>query len=72
MSRLDVSPIHEVVRPSGEKKKVRVQDGHLFLCATGCCCGRTDKGFPSLPLAEFKSQWKARGIRRRFHLTVSG
>jgi cobaltochelatase CobN len=25
-----------------------------------------------LPLDEFKRQWKARGIRRRFHLTVSG
>jgi hypothetical protein len=22
----------------------------------GCCCGRTDKGFPALPLDEFKTQ----------------
>jgi cobaltochelatase CobN len=31
-----------------------------------------DKGFPPLPLDEFKRQWKERGIRRRFHLTISG
>src|SRR5213079_1939146 len=37
-----------------------------------CCCGRTDKGFPALPLEEFKRQWKRRGLRRRFHLTISG
>jgi cobaltochelatase CobN len=31
-----------------------------------------DKGLPAVPLDEFKQQWKARGIRRRFHLTISG
>jgi len=31
-----------------------------------------DKGFPPLPLEEFKRQWKARGLRRRFHLTIAG
>ena len=63
--------IHEVVRADGVSKSIRVQDGHLFVCQ-GCCCGRTDKGFPPLPLEEFKRQWKERGIRRRFHLTISG
>jgi len=43
----------------------------MFVC-NGCCCGRTEKGFPALPLDEFKRQWKERGIRRRFHLTISG
>ena len=67
----DQSPIHEVVRVDGVSKEIRIQDGHLFVCY-GCCCGRTEKGFPALPLEEFKRQWKERGIRRRFHLTVSG
>ena len=31
-----------------------------------------DKGFPALPLESFKRQWKLRGLRRRFHLTISG
>jgi len=65
------SPLHNVARADGESKQIRIQDGHLFVCQ-GCCCGRTDRGFPPLPLDEFKRQWKKRGIRRRFHLTVSG
>lgn len=65
------SPVRQVTRADGVAKEIRVQDGHLFVCQ-GCCCGRTDKGFPALPLEEFKRQWKERGIRRRFHLTISG
>ncbi len=65
------TPIHDVQRADGVTKGIRVQDGHLFVCQ-GCCCGRVEKGFPPLPLDEFKSQWKERGIRRRFHLTISG
>jgi len=65
------SPLHTVTREDGVAKQIRIQDGHLFVC-NGCCCGRTDKGFPPLPLDEFKRQWKKRGVRRRLHLTVSG
>lgn len=67
----DTSPVHQIRRADGISQEIRVQDGHLFVCQ-GCCCGRTDKGFPPLPLDEFKRQWKQRGIRRRFHLTISG
>jgi len=65
------SPLHTVTRADGVSKEIRIQDGHLFVC-NGCCCGRTDKGFPALALDEFKQQWKQRGLRRRFHLTISG
>jgi nitrile hydratase accessory protein len=71
LSPLQRSPIREFVRADGMTKRIRIQDGHLFVC-NGCCCGRTDRGFPESPLEEFKQQWKSRGIRRRFHLTVSG
>ena len=67
----DHSPLHQVTRADGVTKEIRLQDGHLFVCQ-GCCCGRADKGFPALPLDEFKRQWKERGIRRRVHLTISG
>lgn len=70
-SHLEQSPIHEIPRQEGELKKIRVQDGQLFICQ-GCCCGRTDRGFTAIPLDEFKQQWKDRSIRRRFHLTISG
>jgi cobaltochelatase CobN len=66
------SPIHQIPLAGGDTRKLRVQDGHLFVCCKGCCCGRTEKGFSFLALEEFKRQWKARGIRRRFHLTISG
>src|SRR3954447_26589821 len=69
--RFTVSPRQWITRADGITKEIRVQDGHLFVCQ-GCCCGRTDKGFPALPVDEFRQQWKARGIRRRFHLTISG
>lgn len=65
------SPFALVTRADGLTKKIRVQDGHLFVCH-GCCCGRPEKGFPALPLEEFKQQWKKRGFRRRFHLTIAG
>ena len=60
-----------VTRADGVSKEIRIQDGQLFVC-NGCCCGQTEKGFPALPLEEFKRQWKSRGFRRRFHLTISG
>jgi nitrile hydratase accessory protein len=65
------SPLLSVTRADGFSKQIRIQDGHLFVC-NGCCCGRTEKGFPPLALEEFKRQWKQRGIRRRLHLTISG
>lgn len=65
------SPLCQVTRADGSTKEIRIHDGHLFVCQ-GCCCGRTDKGFPALLLEEFKRQWRDRGIRRRFHLTISG
>jgi len=71
LSPFERSPMRQYKRADGVPKRIRIQDGHLFVCR-GCCCGRTDKGFPELPLEEFRTQWKRRGIRRRFHLTVSG
>ena len=61
----------DVARADGEVCEVRVLDGHVFVCK-GCCCGNVERGFPEVPLDAFKSQWKARGIRHRVHLTISG
>ncbi len=69
--RLSGSPIHRIPRSDGEIQEIRVQDGHLFVCQ-GCCCGNIERGFAPVPLDEFKQQWKSRGIRQRFHLTISG
>lgn len=58
-------------RADGEIKKTRVLEGQLLVCK-GCCCGNTERGFPTLPLDEIKQQWKDRGIRLRVHLTITG
>ena len=71
MKPFNQSPLLQVTRADGVSKEIRIQDGHLFVCH-GCCCGQTEKGFPALPLDAFKRQWKERGFRRRFHLTISG
>ncbi|MEW6736552.1 MAG: (2Fe-2S) ferredoxin domain-containing protein [Acidobacteriota bacterium] len=60
-----------ITRADGVTKEIRVLDGHLFVCQ-GCCCGRTDKGFPAVPIEEFKREWKERGMRKHIHLTISG
>jgi cobaltochelatase CobN len=60
-----------IVREDGEVKTARVVEGHLFVCK-GCCCGNVEGGKPAIPLERFKHEWKARKIRTRVHLTVSG
>jgi cobaltochelatase CobN len=38
----------------------------------GCCCGRTDRGKPDLPVDRLKAAWAAGGLNRAVQLTVSG
>lgn len=38
----------------------------------GCCCGRTDKGRPSLPEERLKTTWKKERLLKTIQLTVSG
>lgn len=43
----------------------------LVFCQ-GCCCGRTDRGHPELPVERLKAAWKAAGLNKTVQLTVSG
>jgi len=54
--------------PRQAKRLARVQ---LFVCL-GCCCGRTDRGHPEVPVDWLKAEWKRRGLRDWAHLTISG
>ena len=45
--------------------------GQLAFCQ-GCCCGRTDRGRPELPVERLKAVWKAEKLNRTVQLTVSG
>jgi len=38
----------------------------------GCCCGRTDRGRPELPVERLKATWKAEKLNRVVQLTISG
>jgi cobaltochelatase CobN len=66
------APHVQVVRPDGRVINVIPPRGQLFVCATGCCCGRTDDGFPSVPTQLYHNEWERRGLRNVVHLTIGG
>lgn len=45
--------------------------GQLVFCQ-GCCCGRTDRERPELPVDRLKSAWKAGKLNRTVQLAISG
>ena len=49
-----------VARPDGRLIHVARPRGQLFVCASGCCCGRTENGFPAVPAALFHEEWERR------------
>lgn len=44
---------------------------HVLVCS-GCCCGRTDKGRPAVPLDWLKQTWKRHRLHSSVHLSISG
>jgi predicted metal-binding protein len=54
--------------PVDTKRKVIAQ---VLICS-GCCCGRTEKGRPPVPLDWLKSEWKHRKLLKSVQLTISG
>src|SRR5205085_5348616 len=59
--RLDGKPIHLVTKRA-----------HLMVCAKGCCCGRTDRGFAAVPVDFYKAEYKRRKLRTKVHLSMNG
>ena len=45
--------------------------GQLIFCE-GCCCGRTDRGFPPWPKDQIKARWKELRLNDTIQLTISG
>lgn len=43
----------------------------FLVCASGCCCGRTDKGKPAVPVSRLKTEWRARRLNPRVQLTIA-
>ncbi|HYB69277.1 MAG TPA: nitrile hydratase accessory protein [Candidatus Bathyarchaeia archaeon] len=61
-----------VARRDGRRVNVARFRGQLFVCATGCCCGRTDDGFAPVPTETFHREWERRRLRNIVHLTIGG
>jgi cobaltochelatase CobN len=45
--------------------------GQVVVCL-GCCCGRTDRGRPAVPVERLESVWSREKLNRTIQLTVSG
>jgi hypothetical protein len=50
----------------------RVKAPAQVLLCKGCCCGRTDRGLPAVPVDRIKAIWKAEKLNRAVQLTISG
>lgn len=61
-----------VVRPDGRLVNVARFRGQLFVCASGCCCGREEDGFAPVPTELFHREWERRRLRNVVHLTIGG
>ena len=61
-----------VVRADGRAINVVQRRAHLSYCFTGCCCGRTDRGYAAVPADTFKDEWLRRKLRNVVHLTKAG
>ena len=60
-----------VVREDGKLIKVVQKRGQLFVCAHGCCCGKTERGFAPVPEDLYHQEWERRKLRNKVHLTFS-
>jgi nitrile hydratase accessory protein len=61
-----------VTRDDGSRVHVARTHGQLFVCADGCCCGRTQDGYAPVPRDLYHEEWQRRGLRSRVHLTIGG
>jgi predicted metal-binding protein len=49
-----------------------VKWGQVFICASGCCCGRVDKGAAPIPLEWLQKSWKEFSLHKSLQLSTTG
>ncbi len=59
------------VETAGPIKTKHKSRGQILLCK-GCCCGKTDRGLPEVPVDRIKAAWKGEKLNRVIQLTISG
>ncbi len=45
--------------------------GQVVFCL-GCCCGRSDRGLPAVPVEMLKNAWRRQHLNHVIQLTISG
>ncbi len=61
-----------VQRVDGRMVNAGARRGMLLVCATGCCCGHTDRGFAPVFRELYHAEWERRKLRNRVHLNQGG
>ena len=61
-----------VWRADGEPINVFRRPGQFFVCATGCCCGHSERGHAPVPVELYHREWSRRRIRHKVHLSLGG
>src|ERR1700760_1751650 len=62
----------KVVRADGRTVNIPQRRAHLSYCYSGCCCGRTERGYAAVPVDTYKDEWVRRKLRNLVHLTKGG
>ena len=68
----DTTARNIVWRADGEPINVFRRPGQLFVCASGCCCGHTERGHAPVPVDLYDREWARRRIRHKVHLSIGG
>jgi cobaltochelatase CobN len=50
----------------------RIKSTAQVLLCKGCCCGKTERGLPAVPVDRIKAAWKAAKLNQAVQLTISG
>jgi len=61
-----------VQRLDGRMVNAGRKRGMLMVCATGCCCGITERGFAPVPRGLYHNEWERRKLRNKVHLNQGG
>src|SRR5438132_10860722 len=61
-----------VIRLDGKPINIVKRRGHFMVCAKGCCCGRTERGHPAVPVEFYKLEYKRRKLRNVIQLSMNG
>jgi cobaltochelatase CobN len=72
MTKPETRQRNMVQRIDGRMVNAGRMRGMIMVCATGCCCGITERGFAPVPQDLYHQEWERRKFRNRLHLNQGG